>query len=89
MQVGKLYPLTGEDPQKEFDEARKNDNNVAVGIDAESLFNELNALELQHSYNHTAVISRIKLDLMQLLGKVVVQQEEEGESSESAAEDGA
>lgn len=70
MEIG-IYKKTDE---KEF--KKEIENGSLIGIEADSLLNEINQLEIANKYNLVEVLAQIKLELMLILGKAIIPTEE-------------
>lgn len=78
MRIGMLYSYN----EKKFDEERKKGKEIELGVSADSLYDDLNELEVSCGYNHTAVVSQLKANLMLVLGKIKPQPAQEEHNQE-------
>lgn len=67
MQIGLLYP---------YDKNKAKKENCALGIELQSMLDELNVLEIKHNYDFSKICTDIKSQLMVALGKVRIAKEE-------------
>lgn len=90
MKAGLLYMET--DKKKIDSEIQKGD--ASVGVDLESLYDQINFLEVQHNYDHMAVVIELKKAIMLISGRAKAgepqedDQEPEQEQTKEAEKDG-
>lgn len=71
MQIGILTPM---DPKKYAEELKKNID-ASIGIDLDSLVDEINLLEIKHAYDTSKILGELKLRLLQCQGKVEINED--------------
>jgi len=65
MKIGLLYPYD----EKKYQE----DKDVGLGLDPESLLDNLNILEADNDNNAMLVLAKLKKQLLQLTGKIEIE----------------
>lgn len=66
MKIGLLYP---------YDEKKyKEDKDARLGLDPESVMDTINILEAENANNAMVVLAKVKTQLLQLLGKIEVEE---------------
>lgn len=58
--------------QAEVDKAKKTGKTLHAGIEIYSLYDQINIWEIKHNHDPAGVLSELKLELMQALGKLEV-----------------
>lgn len=75
MKIGLLYQYDKDKHEKELKEGKK----VGIGVDPQSLIDEINLLESRHVYELEKVLAEVKYNLLVLLGAVPTQPAEEAD----------
>jgi hypothetical protein len=72
MQIGYLYQKNEKEVQKDIEKGAE----VTIGIDCNSLLDKINILEIENISRTDIVVALLKQELMEILGKIIVQREE-------------
>tara|TARA_Y100000310_G_scaffold242023_1_gene246188 strand:- start:109 stop:393 length:285 start_codon:yes stop_codon:yes gene_type:complete len=81
MRIGLVYPYDEKKYQSDLDKGKT----VSLGVDIDSLLDEINKLEIDHHSDTNRVVAEIKYACMVLLGKI---QEKEQPIPEEVTEHG-
>lgn len=79
MRVGILEQYSKE----KVEERQKAGESVVVGVEAETLLDQINELEIRHGYNLANVLCELKADLMIVLGKLELRPSEPEKKEEN------